>query len=148
MTIFLATMAMTAVLLLAIGLGALAFNRRPFRHRRPADGEACITGSCGDTMTLRFSVANGRLVDTTIKSKGCAYSFSCLQAAADAARNRTLEEVLDIDTAFLARKVGHIPDDHQHCLALAVRTLHAAVDQHMQHQRAKELAGGSDSSLT
>jgi NifU-like protein involved in Fe-S cluster formation len=128
-------MGIAAGVLLAIGLGAAVLSRRPFRHRRPADGEARITGSCGDTMALQFSVANGRLTDTAIKVQGCAFSFSCLRAAADAARNRTPEEVLAIDTGFLARKVGPIPDDHQHCLTLAVRTLHTAVDHYMQRQR-------------
>jgi len=134
----LTTFAFTAAALLVIGLTALALTRRPLRRHRTANGAACVTGSCGETMTLRFSVRNGRIADTSFKTKGCAYSFSCLQSAADAARGRPLLQVLDIDADFIARKVGYIPHDHRHCATLAAQTLHAAINRHMQRQSASE----------
>lgn len=125
-------------MLLIIGLAALILVRQPYRPHSPSDSEVVITGACGDTMSLRFSVKRGRIAGTSFKSKGCAYSFSCLQAAADAARGLTPLQVLDIDADFIARKVGHLPLDHQHCAKLAVTTLHAAVDRYMQRQPSSE----------
>jgi NifU-like protein involved in Fe-S cluster formation len=138
MMALLTTFAVTVLVLLMIGLAALIMARQPGRRHPLSDSEVVITGACGDTMTLRFSVAKGRIAGTSFKSKGCAYSFSCLQAAADAARGRTPLQVLDIDAAFIARKVGHLPQDHQHCANLAVTTLHAAVDRYMQRQLSSE----------
>jgi len=117
-----------------IGIAALIMVRQPHRGHAPSDSEVVITGACGDTMSLRFSVVRGRIAGTSLKSKGCAYSFICLQAAADAARGRTPLQILDIDADFIARKVGHLPQDHQHCAKLALTTLHAAVDRYMQQQ--------------
>lgn len=122
-----ATFAFTTAVLLMIGLTALILTRRPFRRHTTPHGEASVTGACGETMTLRFSVKNGRIADTSFKTKGCAYSFSCLQSAAEAARDRTPHQALTMDVDFIARKVGPIPQDHQHCATLAVETLHAAV---------------------
>lgn len=141
-----ATFALTAALSLAIVLAAAALARRARPCHRRADGEAAVTGSCGDTMILRFTVHHGRIDGTTFQTKGCAYSFSCLQAAADAADGRTPLQVLDIDADFITRKVGHIPRDHRHCATLAAQTLHSAVDCYMQrqlssHAESDEIAG-------
>ncbi len=144
----LATFALTVALALAIGLAAVALARRTRPCHRRADGEAAITGTCGDTMTLRLTVHDGRIDGTTFKTKGCAYSFSCLQAAADAAEGRTPLQVLDIDADFITRKVGHIPRDHRHCATLAAQALHSAVDCYMQRQLSCPAGSGEPAGLT
>lgn len=135
----LTTFALTAAVLLMIVLTALTLTRRPLRRLRTTNGEASVTGSCGETMTLRFSVRNGRIADTSFKTKGCAYSFSCLQSAAEAARDRTPLQALNMDVDFIARKVGPIPHDHRHCATLAVQTLHTAVNGYLQKHPATDL---------
>jgi len=135
----LTTFAVTVLVLLIIGLTALTLTRRPLRRHRTANGEACVTGSCGETMTLRFSVRNGRIADTSFKTKGCAYSFSCLQSTAEAARDLTPRQALHMDADLIARKVGPLPPDHQHCAILAVQTLHAAVHGYLQKHPAGDL---------
>lgn len=140
MMTLLTTFVFTTAVLLMIGLTALTLTRRQPRRGFPSDSTATVTGTCGDTMMLQFSVRKGRIAATSFKSKGCAYSFSCLQAAADVARHRTLLQALDIDAAFIARKVGHIPQDHRHCATLAIQTLHTAVDRYMQRQPASDAA--------
>jgi len=135
----LTTFAFTAAVLLIIGLTALTLTQRPLRRHRLTNGEASVTGSCGETMTLRFSVRNGRIADTSFKTRGCAYSFSCLQSAAEAARDRTPRQALNMDVDFIARKVGPIPHDHRHCATLAIQTLHAAVNGYLQKHPAADL---------
>ncbi|MBC2736222.1 MAG: iron-sulfur cluster assembly scaffold protein [Desulfobacteraceae bacterium] len=145
----LTTFAFTVLVLLIIGLAALILVRQPHRPHASSDSEVVITGTCGDTMSLRFSVAMGRIAGTSFKSTGCAYSFSCLQVAADAARGRTPLQVLDIDADFIARKVGHLPQDHQHCAKLALTTLHAAVDRYMQGRvKSESFSDPQESGLT
>lgn len=148
MMTLLTTFVFSASVLLVIGLTALMLVRCPRRRRFVAEEAATVTGACGDTMMLQFSVKKGRIVDTAFKTKGCAYSFSCLQAAADAARNRTPLQVLDIDAAFIARKVGYIPQDHKHCATLAIETLHTVVDRYMRRQATSDAADGQKSGLT
>lgn len=148
MMTLLTTFFFSAAVLLVIGLTALTLTRHPSRRRFAADHAATVTGACGDTMMLQFSVKKGRIVDTAFKTKGCAYSFSCLQAAADAARNRTPLQVLDIDAAFITRKVGYIPQDHRHCVTLAVQTLHTVVDRYIQRQATYGAADDQKTGLT
>jgi nitrogen fixation NifU-like protein len=148
MMTLLTTFVFSAAVLLVVGLTALILARCPHRRRFATEEAATVTGACGDTMMLQFSVKKGRIVDTAFKTKGCAYSFSCLQAAADAARNRTLLQALDIDAAFIARKVGHIPQDHKHCATLAVQTLHTVVDRYMQRQATSGAADDKKLGLT
>ena len=142
------TFAFTAAALLIIGLTALVLSRRPICRHATSHGEASVTGACGETMTLRFSVKNGRIADTSFKTKGCAYSFSCLQSAAEAARDRTPHQALTMDVDFIARKVGPIPQDHQHCATLAVETLHAAVTGYLQKHPDTDTPGSDESGLT
>ena len=148
MMTLLTTFVFSAAVLLVIGLVALILSRCPRQQRFAREEAATVTGACGDTMMLQFSVTKGRIVDTAFKTKGCAYSFSCLQAAADAARNRTPLQVLDIDAAFIQRKVGHIPQDHKHCATLAVQTLHTVVDRYMRRQATSDAADDQKSGLT
>ena len=148
MMTLLTTFVFSAAVLLVVGLTALILARCPHRRRFATEEAATVTGACGDTMMLQFTVKKGRIVDTAFKTKGCAYSFSCLQAAADAARNRTPLQVLDIDAAFIARKVGYIPQDHKHCATLAVQTLHTVVDRYMQRQATSGAADDKKLGLT
>ena len=127
---------------------ALALSGRPFRRRHAAIGAASVTGSCGETMSLQFSIRHGRIADTSFKSKGCAYSFSCLQTAAEAARNLTPRQALDVDTDFIAPKIGPLPHDHRHCASLAVQTLQAAVRGYLQQHPDGDVLEGNESDLT
>jgi len=53
-----------------------------------------------------------------------------------------------MDVDFIARKVGPIPQDHQHCATLAVETLHAAVASYLQKHPAVDMPDGDESGLT
>ena len=72
MMTLLTTFVFSASVLLVIGLTALMLVRCPRRRRFVAEEAATVTGACGDTMMLQFSVKKGRIVDTAFKSKGCA----------------------------------------------------------------------------
>ena len=96
------------------------------------DGKASITGSCGDTMEIRLSLSQNRVAETSHSTSGCLYSLNCISAAADLARGKTPEEVLDIDADTIQKTIGGLPTDHMHCATLAVVTLREAINDYMR----------------
>ena len=121
-------------LLIVLTLVWFLFHYKFSPHLNRPDGAARITGTCGDTMEVRLKFEAGRVVETSHWTDGCVYSMNCLVQAVELARGKTPEEILDIFPTHIERRVGGLPLDHMHCAALAVQTLHAAVDDHMQKQ--------------
>jgi len=102
------------------------------------DAEARITGRCGDTMEISLSFdPTGRVKDASHWTNGCAYSLTCISAAAEHAIGKTPEEILDIRADFIQHSVGGLSKDHMHCATLAEETLHAAIDKFMTSQWCK-----------
>lgn len=120
-----------AILFLVVGLWiAVTYWLTP--HVEHPDGRARITGSCGDTMEICLEFKGDRVTKTSHWTDGCAYSFNCVCSAADLARGRHLDEILEIDTDLIQRSVGGLPADHLHCAHLAAETLQAALDDYMR----------------
>jgi len=101
-------------------------------HVSIPDGKARVVGSCGDIMEIRLRFKRGRMIEGASWTNGCVYSLNCVLAAVDLARNKTPEEILDVDSAMIREVVGGLPKDHWHCSTLATDTLHAAIDDYMQ----------------
>lgn len=95
------------------------------------DGHAKITGKCGDTMEISLKFEDGKVVETSCWTDGCAHSYNSVCAAADLAKGKTPDEILEIDATCISEYVGGLPADHLHCAQLAEETLQAAVHHYM-----------------
>ncbi|NQU15365.1 MAG: iron-sulfur cluster assembly scaffold protein [Desulfobacteraceae bacterium] len=84
-------------------------------HMKHPDGKARITGKCGDTMEISLKFNGDRVVKSSCSTDGCAYSLNCVSAAADLAKGRTPDEILDIDADLIQASVGRLPRDQMHC---------------------------------
>lgn len=105
------------------------------------DGHAKITGKCGDTMEIWLKFYDGKVVDSSCWTDGCAHSYNSVCAAADLAKGRTPEEILQIDSACISEYVGALPSDHHHCAQLAEETLQAALHDYMIKVAARDRSG-------
>lgn len=105
------------------------------------DGKAKITGKCGDTMEICLKFHYGKVVDTSSWTDGCAYSYNSVCAAADLAKGKTPDEILEIDADTIKEYIGGLPSDHLHCAKLAEETLQAALHDYML--KLKEQDAGS-----
>ncbi|MFO7987238.1 MAG: iron-sulfur cluster assembly scaffold protein [Desulfatiglandaceae bacterium] len=106
-------------------------------HLDQADGRARITGKCGDTMEIGLKFHNDRVTETSHETDGCVYSLNCVNSAADLAKGKTPDEILDIDPRLIQQSVGGLPDDQIHCAHLAVETLQAALHDYMMKEGQK-----------
>jgi len=106
-------------------------------HVEAPDGKARITGSCGDTMEISLKFRDDRVKEAAYWTNGCAYSFNCICAAADLAKGRTPDELLEIEPELVQESIGGLPRDQMHCARLSVETLHAALEDYMQNMRGR-----------
>lgn len=119
-----------AVLFVVIGLWiGIYYWLSP--HVENPDGKARVTGACGDTMEIGLKFKEDRVTKTSHWTDGCAYSLNCVCSAADLAKGRTPDEILEVDAELIQRSVGGLPSDHLHCARLAAETLQAALDDYM-----------------
>ncbi len=102
-------------------------------HLKNPDAKARITGTCGDTMEIGIQFdLNHVAVKTYYWTDGCITSLNCIHAAADLAKGKSVDAILDIDADAIQRSIGGLPKDHWHCATLAASTLHSAIDDYMK----------------
>jgi NifU-like protein involved in Fe-S cluster formation len=122
-----------AVLLGVVGLWFL-FYYLLNPHVKEANAEARIKGKCGDTMEIRLRFENGKVLESSYWTDGCVYSLNAVFAAADLAKGKVPDEILEIDAGRIEQSMGGLPNDHKHCSKLAEETLQAALHDYMTRQ--------------
>ncbi|KPK30968.1 MAG: hypothetical protein AMK69_01960 [Nitrospira bacterium SG8_3] len=137
-------MVASGVLLVIVGLWFfITYWLTP--HVKHPDGKARITGRCGDTMEIDLKFTGDRVSETSYWTDGCAYSLSAVYAAADLAKGKTPDEIIEIDANVIQKTIGGLPTDHMHCADLAAETLGAAVNNYMLKSRIKPTPGAAQS---
>ena len=96
-----------------------------------------LTGPCGDTMKCFLKVDKGRIADAKYQVLGCPGAVSAAMALADLVRGKTLSEALEVKDRDVFRRLVQIPDQKQHCIRLAVKTLEKAIKEYEQEQTDK-----------
>ena len=89
-----------------------------------------LTGPCGDTMKCFIKVEKGRIADAKYQVLGCPGAVSAAMALADLVRGKTLSEALEVKDRDVFRRLVQIPDQKQHCIRLAVKTLEKAIKEY------------------
>jgi nitrogen fixation NifU-like protein len=124
----------TAVLIIVVILWFLIYYWSS-PHVESPDGKARITGQCGDTMEIYLRFKGDRVVESAYWTDGCAFSLNCAYAAAELAKGKTPDEILEIDPDHIQKSIGGLPQEQIHCAQLSIETLHAAIDDYMKKQR-------------
>ena len=95
-----------------------------------ANGKARGVGTCGDAIEVFIQVHDNTIQDISHLPHGCLYTIACASAMTSLAKGLPLEEVLKLMPQDVATELGGLPDDHQHCAALAINTLGEAIDDY------------------
>ncbi|MFH1075919.1 MAG: iron-sulfur cluster assembly scaffold protein [Pseudomonadota bacterium] len=96
-----------------------------------ANGIGRATGKCGDTMEIRLAINAGKVIDVSHWTNGCAYSLTCVEAAASLAKGKDVVKIQDINADSIRERVGMPQNESADCAMLAVSTLHAAVKDYL-----------------
>ena len=91
------------------------------------DGIAKVVGNCGDTMEIALKFKDGNVSNTHYWTNGCSFSKICVQAAANLAHNKSIDELQKITMVTIMDEVGQLPETHMHCAQLAEITLRRSV---------------------
>ena len=101
-----------------------------------ADHVTELTGPCGDTMKCFLKIDQGRIADAKYQVLGCPGAVSAAMALVDLVKGKTLEEALEVRDRDVFRRLVQIPDQKQHCIRLAVKTLEKAIKEYAHQDRA------------
>lgn len=105
---------------------AHAANPANYGRMPHADGQARVTGPCGDTMQVWLQVRTGRIHRASFVTDGCAPSLASGSVATQLAVGRTVEQARQIGQQDVLDALGGLPADVRHCALLAADTLQAA----------------------
>jgi len=83
---------------------------------------------CGDVMKIFIRVADGRITDIKFQTFGCAAAIATSSMITEMARNRTIDEALEISRDDVASELDGLPKVKMHCSNLAADGLKAAIE--------------------
>jgi nitrogen fixation NifU-like protein len=103
-------------------------NPRHAGELEDADAVAELTNPvCGDRLRLSLRVRDGRVEAARFLAYGCPPTLACGSALSELLTGLPLEEAARLTRQDLARALGGLPARKGHAAALAVETLHAAL---------------------
>jgi len=98
------------------------------------DGQARITGPCGDTMEIWLRVSGGIIEQATFWTDGCGTTIAAGSIATELAKGKKVGDALGIAQQDVLDALGGLPDDSVHCALLAASTLKEAVKDYLAYR--------------
>jgi len=84
---------------------------------------------CGDRLRLSLQVRNGRIEAARFLAYGCPPTLACGSVLAEMLGGMTIEEAMKLTRKGIADAVGGLSTRNQHAAALAIETLHVAIER-------------------
>jgi len=95
-----------------------------------ADQVTELTGPCGDTMKIYLKLDDARIHDAKMQVLGCPGAVASAMAAMDLIKGKTIEQAQRLTDGDVFQVLKALPDQKQHCIRLAVKTLQKALDEY------------------
>jgi nitrogen fixation NifU-like protein len=110
------------------------YLRRPNMGSLPdADQVSELTGPCGDTMKVYLKVNHGRVEDAKIQVLGCPGAIASAMVAMDLIKGQPVREALKLKDRDIFRVLEAVPDQKQHCIRLAVKTVVKGLQEYINN---------------
>lgn len=100
-----------------------------------ADGQATVTGPCGDTMEIWIRVENNTITEATFWTDGCGTTIAAGSMVTELAKGKRLAAALRIREEDVLEALGGLPEESAHCALLAANTLKEAIKDYLEMQR-------------
>ena len=95
-------------------------------------GQARVTGTCGDTMQISLVFEDDRVSEAAFLSDGCGSSVVCGSFAAELARGKSPDELVDLTGEKILDHIGGLPEEDRHCAFLAAETVQEALSDYLK----------------
>jgi nitrogen fixation NifU-like protein len=110
-------------------------NPRNVGEIKDADGVGEVGNPiCGDMMTFYIKVKNNIIEDVKFKTFGCGAAIAVSSMVSEMVHGKTLEEVMSLTNADVAKALGGLPQNKMHCSNLGADALHKAVENYNSKQ--------------
>ncbi|MDM7998774.1 MAG: iron-sulfur cluster assembly scaffold protein [Dehalococcoidia bacterium] len=96
-----------------------------------ADGQASITGPCGDTMEIWLRVEDGVIKQASSWTDGCGATIAAGSVTTELAKGKSAGEAFRITQQDVLKALGGLPDESVHCALLAANTMKEAVKDYL-----------------
>jgi len=107
------------------------YMEKPNMREMPdADQVSEFLGSCGDTMKVFLKIDDNTITDASYQVLGCPGAISAAMAAVDLIRGKDLDFAKKLNDGDIFKVLVEIPVKKHHCIQLAVKALHKAVDEY------------------
>lgn len=83
---------------------------------------------CGDRMRISLRVREGRIEAASFLAYGCPPTLVCGSALTELISGKRVEEAMLVTRKDLIDSIGGLPSRKQHAAALAIETLHTAIE--------------------
>jgi nitrogen fixation NifU-like protein len=117
------------------------FIEQPYMGTLPdADQVSEMLGSCGDTMKIYLKIDNNSITDIRYQVLGCPGAISASMAAVDLVKGKSIEQARNLNDGDVFKQLVDLPAKKHHCIQLAVKTLHKAIDEYKNgHSNLKDM---------
>ncbi len=95
-----------------------------------ADQISEMQGTCGDTMKVYLKIDQGLVTDARYQVLGCPGAISAAMAAVDLIKGKSIEYARSLNDGDIFTVLENIPAKKHHCIQLAVKALHKAIDEY------------------
>lgn len=112
-----------------------AMNPRNVGSIANADGFACVTGPCGDTMEIWLRVKEGRIRDATFWTDGCGTTIAAGSMATEMAKGKSISKGFQITQDDILNSLGGLPEESAHCALLAANTTKEAIRDYINFHK-------------
>ena len=82
------------------------------------------------SMRCYLKIDGGRIQEAKYEVLGCPGAISAAMALADLVKGKELNEALKVNDRDVCRALVEIPDQKQHCIRLAVKTMEKAIKEY------------------
>jgi len=95
------------------------------------------------SIQISLKIREGIVNDIKFKTQGCLTTIACASVMTDMVRGKSVEDALAVSSLRLSEALGTIPEEKLHCCSLAIRALHAAIDDYTVGRRRDSLPVGT-----
>jgi nitrogen fixation NifU-like protein len=105
-------------------------NRPSIGSLADANQVSELTGTRGGTMRVYLKVKQGRIVDAKIQVLGCPGAVASAMVAMEFIKGKAIEQARRLTDRDIFGMLEELPAQKQHCVRMAAKTGHKALDEY------------------
>lgn len=123
-----------------------AMAPRNYGSMEDSQGNARITGLCGDTMEFWIRVLDEKVERISFITTGCGPSMASGSMTTTLAEGKSIEDAAALQQKDVLDALQGLPSESEHCALLAVNTLRAACEDYLKCEKGKPQMGSGGTS--